>query len=401
MHICFATLDYPTGSSGGGVGTVTRILAQGMAHRGHRVSVFRLGRKEDPYQDGEVMVYTIDQGPWHYYVSRLPIIGKLLALPVRELERSFHLSNALRKLHHRHPIDIVEFSEEAGFFLAFSNLRIECTYIARLHGTEHAFLSKIPGRKLTVALKIQRLLQRFFLSRCAHLIAVTEYYKNYLIRDLGIAETKRIKVLWNPLVDEKNIEDIRVKPNSTLIIPCFLYCNRIQDLKGIDLLIRALGFLKKEGIIFNISVVGNYHPSIPVSTLQKLICNENVLEQVHFFGHVEPAQLRTMMLEHTAVVVPSYFETFGMVGLEALQIGAKLIHSKVGIMVDLNLESNTGIELFAPGDLKGLAVAMQKIVNNNENISSTNMREILNQFSVENHIKFFENVMVNNVRCQS
>lgn len=392
MHICFATLDYPTSEGGGGVATVTRLLARALVDRGHQVSVIRLGGNAEPYIDEGVEVYTIDQGPWHYYLSRLPLIGKHLGLPARELERSWNLTKQLRALHQKQSIDVIEFSEEAGFFMAFSSLRKNCIYLARLHGTEYAWTPKVPGKKRSPALKLQRALQRYFLRCCSHLVGVSEYYKNDLQDDLGKKEVARIRVMENPLPKAYELPDVST-PRQNTQTPTFLFCNRIQDSKGIDVLIKSLGALKKQGKLYNLTIAGNYHPTWSENEFQKLLDDYEVADQIEIIGHVSPLVLRQKMLQHTAVVVPSYYETFGMVGLEALQVGVPLIHTKVGIMGQaLNLP---GLYLVAPNNPKALGKAMELCVNGSDQIEYSDKKKhlvsaFLNQFQVTEHLSFFE-----------
>lgn len=395
MHICFATLDYPTGSSGGGVATVTRLLAQGMASRGHRVSVFQIGQKTDPYQDGEVTVYTFDQGPIHYYLSRLPIVGKHLGLPARELERSFHLSRALKELHDRHPIDIIEFSEEAGFFLAFSPLRKQCAYVARLHGTEYAWIPKVPGKKLSPALKIQRHLQRYFLRRCHHLVAVSQFYKDHLLHDLGVRTARRIEVLENPVQLESNQSGDQRKPATR---PIFLFVGRIQDAKGIDVLLNCLAKLKAEGLHFRLEIAGGHHPSIGEEKFEQMLEFNGLQEEVVLLGYLNREQLKERMHCVHAVVVPSYFETFGMVGLEALTEGVPIIHSRVGIWA--GLDEFPGLLLFKPGSDHELYDALSRSCKEDSPIPQIEAVATLKaSFGLGRQMEYYEELL--NPRLQS
>jgi hypothetical protein len=45
-----------------------------------------------------LQLYTIESRIWHYYFSKLPIVGKLLALSIRELEISWELKEKIKQM---------------------------------------------------------------------------------------------------------------------------------------------------------------------------------------------------------------------------------------------------------------------------------------------------------------
>lgn len=398
MHICFATLDYPTTSSGGGVATVTHLLAQALVANGHKVSVIRLGQDMPAYKDGLVQIHSLSQGSWHYYVSRLPLIGKHLGLPARELERSFRIAQKLKVLHDKDPIDIIEFSEEAVFFSAFSPLRNSCVYVARLHGTEYAWVPKVPGKKLSLALKMQRALQRYFLKRCPYLIAVSQFYKDDLKNDLGTKTAERMVVLGNPIEEEPLAPtDLHHKQET----PTFLFVGRIQDAKGIDLLLRALGRLKSEGLQFSLQIAGGHHPSIGEQRFNQMLEESNLQNRVKLLGYKPEEQVRTLMRQVTAVVVPSYFETFGLVGIEALQEGARLIHSRVGTIASFKENEHFDLKTFEPGNESQLCEILRLSVTRNESTDEEKISKGSINFtsSLQTHITFYNKILKKQKCC--
>jgi glycosyltransferase involved in cell wall biosynthesis len=365
-----------------------------MTKRGHQVTVLKLGQKGDqPFVDGKVQVHSFAQGPWHYYLSRIPFLGKHLGLPAREIERSWALRKALEALHARQPIDIVEFSEEAVFFSTFSYLRKHCVYLARLHGTEHAWVPKVPGKKLSPALKMQRALQGYFLKRCENLLAVSEFYKNDLRADLGEKAYQRMRVAENPVA---GLEAIK-KPNSTLpALPTFFFIGRIQDTKGVDLLLKALGELKQAGYRFQLLLAGSHHPSIGEARFNKWLDQYHIRNQVKYLGHCSQATLQKQMQEVSAVVVPSYFETFGLVGIEAICQGVALIHSKVGIWEQCQ-ESET-LALFEPANLEALKLKLTGFLKGEQHNSQPLRKSFFERFRLSPHLDFYESLVNDKIR---
>lgn len=79
-----------------------------------------------------------------------------------------------------------------------------------------------------------------------------------------------------------------------------------------------------------------------------------------FLGPKSQKELAELFSGATAVVVPSYYESFGMVAAEAQACGTPVIASGTGGLQDVVRDGQTGI-LVPPKDSKSLARAMYKM----------------------------------------
>jgi D-inositol-3-phosphate glycosyltransferase len=88
-----------------------------------------------------------------------------------------------------------------------------------------------------------------------------------------------------------------------------------------------------------------------------------IQKSVHFVGRVEQGQLPPYYSAADALVVPSYYESFGLVGLESLACGTPVVATRVGAMADIIEEGKTG---HVVGDLTpcGLANSIEKVISN-------------------------------------
>jgi hypothetical protein len=105
------------------------------------------------------------------------------------------------------------------------------------------------------------------------------------------------------------------------------------------------------------------------------------------------------MAQSLAVVVPSYFETFGMVGIEALRAGAALIHTRVGIMAEAMELPN--LKLVNVNDVHALAQVLQATLNEYvthlKSIDNTETSsEFLDNFTLLKHYAFYEQTILFN-----
>ena len=143
-----------------------------------------------------------------------------------------------------------------------------------------------------------------------------------------------------------------------------LYVGRIDPVKGLSTLIEALAFLKKSGFFeqekLKLIVIGG--GGRPQDLIQKneykkvfqSIKQSGLSDDVRFLGSREQEDLRDYYSAADALVVPSLYESFGLVVLEALACGTPVIASNVGRMNTMIKEGKNGL-VFTPGDSKELA----------------------------------------------
>jgi glycosyltransferase involved in cell wall biosynthesis len=82
---------------------------------------------------------------------------------------------------------------------------------------------------------------------------------------------------------------------------------------------------------------------------------------VSFAGFVPDAELRALLHQARAVVVPSFYEPFGIVALEALASGAPLVAARSGGLAEI-LDGTDAAQLFAAGDAAALADCLRRVL---------------------------------------
>ncbi len=141
-----------------------------------------------------------------------------------------------------------------------------------------------------------------------------------------------------------------------------LYVGRFDPIKGIDRLLEAvahLKHLKRKRLV----IIGGDGPGAPeYQNLQRLSAQFGIQESVHFVGRVEQDQLPPYYGAADVVVVPSHYESFGLVGLESLACGTPVVSTPVGAMADILAEGKTGY-VAADADPRGLADRIEKVIS--------------------------------------
>jgi D-inositol-3-phosphate glycosyltransferase len=142
-----------------------------------------------------------------------------------------------------------------------------------------------------------------------------------------------------------------------------LYVGRFDPIKGIDRLLEAMAYLKHLKRT-RLVIIGGDDPGTPeYQNLKRLSGKFGIEESVHFVGRVEQNQLTPYYNAADALVVPSYYESFGLVGLESLACGTPVVATRVGAMEDILVDGKTGY-VVAGATPRGLANSIEKIIAN-------------------------------------
>jgi len=179
---------------------------------------------------------------------------------------------------------------------------------------------------------------------CTRIIASTGKEKRALVRHYG-APSQKISVVPCGV----NLERFRVMGkaqarrrlglNSDKII---LFVGRIDPLKGADNLIKALPHLSHIPKLRLMIIGGGDHSQRELDQLQKLAHNLEVQNLVDFRGLIRHEDLPYFYNAADACVVPSYYESFGLVALESLACGTPVVATDVGNHKNLIREGDTG-----------------------------------------------------------
>lgn len=109
-----------------------------------------------------------------------------------------------------------------------------------------------------------------------------------------------------------------------------LYVGRIEPLKGLDILIKAVSMLHDAANAKLIIVGGGLEDDAEMERLKNLASELDIINMVSFTGAVSQERLPTYYSAADVFVLPSWYESFGLVALEAMSCGTPVVVSRVG-----------------------------------------------------------------------
>ena len=134
-----------------------------------------------------------------------------------------------------------------------------------------------------------------------------------------------------------------------------LFVGRIEPLKGLATLLRAVALLRARGVCdFNrmrLAVIGgdSDEAEAAITTemghVRALREELGIADLVTFLGKRDQDALPDYYAAATAVIMPSHYESFGMVALEAMACGTPVIASEVGGLAFLVRDGETGFHV--------------------------------------------------------
>jgi glycosyltransferase involved in cell wall biosynthesis len=346
MRACIICNEYPPAPHGG-IGSMSRDLAEGLAAAGHEMTVLgvaiRLPNKQlvDEPQNGVRVVRVLRAPMWW------PTF-------LRDRWHRRRLRQTLARLHRERPFQLIESPDYQGWMSG-----------GPPPGTP--LLVRINGANFFFDTELQRTPNLFehrheyaCLRRATHLAASSRYAARRHLELAGM-EGRACEVIPNCVDASFFCPEPSVAVEPGLI----LYVNSLNPKKGIEQLIDAANALlqRREGARL-VVVGGDNMRAMQGRYLEQL--RERVAPglrgRVEFTGRLPREQVRDWMRRAAVCVFPSHMETFGIAPAEAMAVGRPVIFSRLGPGPELIEDGETGL-LCDPHDPRGIGTLIERVLD--------------------------------------
>jgi glycosyltransferase involved in cell wall biosynthesis len=158
-----------------------------------------------------------------------------------------------------------------------------------------------------------------------------------------------------------------------------LFLGNLLRNKGLDVLLKALSGLSEDG--FYLTIVGDLTMDKSyVRSVKNQIRKLNLKNRVSLTGSLNNGKLASRLRESQVLVVPSFYEGFGMSYLEGMGFGLPAIGTTAGAVGEIITPGWNGF-LISPGDSAALARHLQEL---------NNYRERLAEMSLNAYQRFYD-----------
>jgi len=392
LTICFLSQEYPPDDFGG-IGRYTSDLATGCAARGHDVHVITKSpdRNRVDFEDG-VWMHRLEPG------NRAPAECKGLPL-TPNLEVVSAVYNEVCRTHERSKIDVVVgplwlceglLSSLDDRFPTVLTLMTSLKTIASMHPS----WDKVAHTQQLIAL------ENAMARTAKHVHAISGAILEKVRKDYAVGSVNAVVA---PLgIRDRSGEFQRRRANDGKIR--VLFVGRMERRKGVDLLLTAAVKILKDHANVEFFLAGKDTPNTETGKtyreafIQEYAGESEILRRVQFAGAVTETELYQHYADADIFCLPSRYESFGLVLLEAMMFGKPVIGCAIGGMQEIVEVGSTGY-LAEPDDVASLEKCIRRLIEQDAERQQFGERSralFVDKFSsdimVENALEFYRAV---------
>lgn len=233
--------------------------------------------------------------------------------------------------------------------------------------------------------RVRSMWERRIAQACANVLTTSPVERADIQRLFGIDEQKITCIpigvdlkLFRPRNEKTLRQKLRLPVDKQVI----LFVGRLELRKGVGTLIKALANVDKAELF----IVGGGNgkgaqklDAIERSRLKKIAEELGLTHRVHFLGAKSQSQVAMYYAAADVCVVPSYYEPFGIVPIEAMATGTPVVASRTGGMRFTVVEDETG-HLAKPKDHKDLASKINTVLERGKQSYSKAARRYVQQY---------------------
>lgn len=269
---------------------------------------------------------------------------------------SWGMRSLLYVMQHKRTINITHahYAFPTGMVSLIAKKLCKIPYVVTVHGGD---LDKMAKKSTRIASFTKRILQE-----SSAVITVGEKLRSDVINDYGISPDK-VEVMSmgvdTSIFKPMGQEEVRLLLDVPLNERVILFVGNVIEAKGVVELIDAFKKLQETKNDLLLYIVGSQKDQRFATEVKNKVINN---ADIRFKEPVSQTELAKWMSAADILVLPSYHEGFGLVALEALASGAKVVATNVGGLPYL-LKDDVGT-LVEPHNAQALAAGLEEALAN-------------------------------------
>ena len=277
-----------------------------------------------------------------------------------------------------------EFIDGLNTFVSFENIHYDIVHshywlsgiiglkIAKLWSLQHItmFHTLALAKEMALGKKSELLhrkkIEAEIIKNVDSIICSSPHEKDLINR---FAEVPDNKIHIIPLAVDDNVfhpndmKLVRKKLNIAPDIKIIMSISRLDPVKGLDILIKAVARINNRSNIRLFIIGGADSPSAYQIYLRKLVQDLNLSKNVEFLGAVAHGDLPKYYAVADIIAIPSHYESFGLVTLEAFASAKPVVASNTGGLASVIKNEINGL-LVEPGNVEELTEALNSLLEN-------------------------------------
>ncbi len=378
LRVLLVSWEYPPVMYGG-LGRHVHALSHALSLQGHEVVVLTQGPPGTPAADPavqgrpRVQRAVLGSGSPDVYADTARFVDHLQGALVQAAEPL--LAHWRPDVVHGH--DWVVAEAAASLVAAGSG-----TMVVTVHATEAGLYQ---GHLDTPFSRRRHAIEQSLVAQATRTIVCSTAMHHEVVRALA-ADPERTVVVPNGVdvqawqTSQQERDQARRALGLTSHDPLLVLVGRLEWEKGAQDAIEALGLLADEGVVAHLALIGN---GARRDDLARQAQQRGVAAFVHPLGRMEDAQVTHVVAAADVALVPSRYEPFGIVALEAMAAGTPVVVTSTGGLPDLVEDGISGL-VVPPAAPEALASAIGHLLadaSTRESLAAAARQRVITRFS--------------------
>ena len=222
------------------------------------------------------------------------------------------------------------------------------------------FLTSKPG------LAMRMWFYRRAYKRSEKIFTVSNFSKSRIESHLG--KSKPVIVTYSAI--QRKFADLNSRPEKLNKNNTILFIGNIKKHKGLDCLLQAFSFAKKEGLPHKLIIIGSAENFRSSDKEILLKINSLSPKEIAIVNHVNDNMLMEYITSASLLIQPSLYEGFCLPPLEALILGTNVLISDIPVLQEIY--EGFPVTFFKAGDPIDLKTKILLLLKNQEKINLPN-----------------------------